>query len=151
MVKPQDFIHRLKSQTYILHKQHHVKVLLKRFHLNGHTIGFHPQTQKLEIHLTIIKQLRLKVLLSIYGSCASSLVKSWLTVIFPFPPFVDCHNNVCSEITACPVCQNGGSCQDVIDGYSCQCMPGFTGRHCQTNIDECQGVKCLVSHMFFSS
>ena len=113
-----------------------MKVLLRRFHLNGHTIGFHPQT-------------RLKVLLSISGSCASSLVKSWLTVIFPFPPFVDCHNNVCSEITACPVCQNGGSCQDVIDGYSCQCMPGFTGRHCQTNIDECQGVKCLVSHIFF--
>ena len=26
------------------------KVLPKRFHLNGHTIGFHPQTQKLELH-----------------------------------------------------------------------------------------------------
>ena len=26
------------------------KVLLKRFHLNGHTIGFRPQTQKLELH-----------------------------------------------------------------------------------------------------
>ena len=24
-----------------------MKVLLKRFHLNGHTIGFDPQTQKL--------------------------------------------------------------------------------------------------------
>ena len=28
-------------------KHHHVKELLKRFHLNGHTMGFHPQTQKL--------------------------------------------------------------------------------------------------------
>ena len=27
-----------------------MKVLLKRFHLNGHTTGFHPQTQKLEPH-----------------------------------------------------------------------------------------------------
>ena len=27
-----------------------MKVLLKRFHLNGHTIGFHPQTQKLQLH-----------------------------------------------------------------------------------------------------
>ena len=27
-----------------------VKVLLKRFHLNGHTMGFRPQTQKLELH-----------------------------------------------------------------------------------------------------
>ena len=26
-----------------------MKVLLKRFHLNGNTIGFHPQTQKLEL------------------------------------------------------------------------------------------------------
>ena len=27
-----------------------MKVLLKRFHLNGNTIGFHPQNQKLELH-----------------------------------------------------------------------------------------------------
>ena len=27
-----------------------MKELLKRFHLNGNTIGFHPQTQKLELH-----------------------------------------------------------------------------------------------------
>jgi len=29
-------------------KQHQRKVLLSSFHLNGHTSGFHPQTQKLE-------------------------------------------------------------------------------------------------------
>ena len=29
-------------------KQHHRKVLLNSFHLNAHTLGFHPQTQKLE-------------------------------------------------------------------------------------------------------
>ena len=27
-----------------------MKVLLKRIHLNGNTVGFHPQTQKLEGH-----------------------------------------------------------------------------------------------------
>ena len=27
----------------------HVKLLLKRFHLNGHTAGFRSQTQKLEL------------------------------------------------------------------------------------------------------
>ena len=27
-----------------------MKVLLRRFHLNGHTIGFHPQTQTLELN-----------------------------------------------------------------------------------------------------
>ena len=31
-------------------KKDYVKVLQKRFHLNGNTIGFHPQTQKLEKH-----------------------------------------------------------------------------------------------------
>ena len=30
------------------YKLYHVKVLMTRFHLNGHTIGFDPQTQKLE-------------------------------------------------------------------------------------------------------
>ena len=29
-------------------KQHHKNILLNRFHLNGHTLGFHPQKQKLE-------------------------------------------------------------------------------------------------------
>ena len=28
-----------------------MKVLLNSFHLNGHTLGFHPQTQKLQPHL----------------------------------------------------------------------------------------------------
>ena len=32
-----------------------MKVLLKRFHLNGNTIGFHPQTQMLELHNKLIQ------------------------------------------------------------------------------------------------
>ena len=38
----------------MLNTKHHVKVLLKRFHLNGNTIGFHPQTQKLDLHAKYI-------------------------------------------------------------------------------------------------
>ena len=34
-------------------KRCHRKVLLSSFHLNGHTLGFHPQTQKLEIPCTL--------------------------------------------------------------------------------------------------
>ena len=49
MVTQKNFIHRLKSY-YILNTWYHVKVLLKRFHLNGHTTEFHPQTQELELH-----------------------------------------------------------------------------------------------------
>ena len=36
-----------KFAAFILY---HVKVLLKRFHLHGHTMGFHPQTLKLGLH-----------------------------------------------------------------------------------------------------
>ena len=49
MVTLLDFIHRLKTENYLLNKKDPVKVLLKRFHLNGNTIAFHPQTQKLEV------------------------------------------------------------------------------------------------------
>ena len=37
------------SQSHFLNKQAHVKVQAESFHLNGHTIGFRPQTQKLEL------------------------------------------------------------------------------------------------------
>ena len=64
---------------------------------------------------------------------------------------LDCDSNgVCPDHNKCPVCQHGGSCQDVIDGYSCQCMLGYTGVHCETNIDECQGVDCKVSQVTFN-
>ena len=46
-----------------------MKVLLKRFHLNGYTIGFHPQTQKLEQHTKIIVQ---------YESTAEEVSFEWL-------------------------------------------------------------------------
>ena len=29
-------------------------------------------------------------------------------------------------------CQNGGSCTDLVDGYSCLCATGYTGTDCQT-------------------
>ena len=37
-----------RTTLYSIIKQHHKKVLLSSFHLNGHTLGFHPQTRKLE-------------------------------------------------------------------------------------------------------
>ena len=50
MVTLEDFIYRIKSYNYILNNYCHMKVLLKRFYLNGNIIGFYPQTQKLELH-----------------------------------------------------------------------------------------------------
>ena len=47
---PPNFILSCKIQT---NKLHHKKVLLSSFHLNGHTLGFHPQTQTLEPPCTV--------------------------------------------------------------------------------------------------
>ena len=35
----------------VKNKQYHMNVLLNGFHLNGHILGFHPQTQKVQPHL----------------------------------------------------------------------------------------------------
>ena len=29
-------------------------------------------------------------------------------------------------------CQNGGTCVDVVNAYTCNCAPGFTGDNCET-------------------
>jgi hypothetical protein len=35
-------------------------------------------------------------------------------------------------------CQNGAlACIDGLNGYSCQCAPGFSGLRCQTDVNEC--------------
>ncbi|KXJ04239.1 Fibropellin-1, partial [Exaiptasia diaphana] len=39
-------------------------------------------------------------------------------------------------------CQNNGVCTDLINDYSCACKPGWTGKQCDTDIDECQSNPC---------
>ena len=38
---------------------------------------------------------------------------------------------------------NTGNCVDQINGYKCQCQPGYTGRDCDVDIDECQSFPCI--------
>ena len=45
--------------TILKDKWFHVNELLKRFHLNGHTIGFHTQTQKLELQTKKVVHVKL--------------------------------------------------------------------------------------------
>ena len=38
---------------------------------------------------------------------------------------------------------NVGTCVDQINGYKCQCQPGYTGIDCDVDIDECQSYPCV--------
>ena len=55
--------------------------------------------------------------------------------------------NITVSLVVCP-CQNG-SCVPHPNKprgsgyYECDCVPGFTGDKCETNIDECQSYPCL--------
>lgn len=31
-------------------------------------------------------------------------------------------------------CQNDATCRDHLNGYSCSCRPGFTGRNCESGV-----------------
>lgn len=39
-------------------------------------------------------------------------------------------------------CLNGGSCSDLVNSFRCNCVPGFTGALCQTNVDDCLTKPC---------
>lgn len=38
-------------------------------------------------------------------------------------------------------CRNGATCQNTNGSYRCACRTGFTGRNCDTDIDDCKPSK----------
>ena len=44
---------------------------------------------------------------------------------FPFLDIDDCASNPC---------ENGGTCNDDVDSYTCECVPGFNGPNCENGI-----------------
>ncbi|XP_072017664.1 uncharacterized protein [Amphiura filiformis] len=39
-------------------------------------------------------------------------------------------------------CQNGGTCMDSVNEYSCSCLAGYVGVHCEIDINECSSDPC---------
>ena len=58
----------------------------------------------------------------------SSVNIDWFGIFFP------CFSIVCLlDIDECEsqMCLNGGTCTDLINGRTCACVPGFTGKSCE--------------------
>lgn len=49
---------------------------------------------------------------------------------------VNCEENL-DECLSNP-CQNGGVCNDRDNGYTCTCLPGFLGGHCEIDVAVCE-------------
>ncbi|XP_075041844.1 epidermal growth factor-like protein 7 [Mixophyes fleayi] len=45
------------------------------------------------------------------------------------------YTHSCHQVSCRLPCQNGGTCVSV---NKCDCPPGWTGQHCQTDVDECK-------------
>jgi Notch 1 len=63
------------------------------------------------------------------------LIKLRLFVLSPGFKGKNCEEN----IDDCPrnLCQNGATCVDDVNRYSCVCPPTFTGELCNRDVDEC--------------
>ncbi|CAG2208894.1 Fibropellin-1,Protein jagged-2 [Mytilus edulis] len=55
-----------------------------------------------------------------------------------------CINVIAWDIDECMSnpCMNGATCTDLVDGYTCSCIRGYNGTHCQLDIDECYNIPC---------
>ncbi|XP_047923092.2 protein crumbs homolog 1 isoform X1 [Anser cygnoides] len=51
----------------------------------------------------------------------------------------------CLQVDACSSdpCMHEGICEDFFTSYRCVCAQGWTGTHCETNIDECFSNPCV--------
>lgn len=61
--------------------------------------------------------------------------------------YCTCYNryrgDLCDKIDFCynQPCKNDAKCMSLQNGFRCNCLKGFTGRTCESDIDE-----CLVQH-----
>ena len=49
--------------------------------------------------------------------------------------------SVVDECMSSP-CENGGTCLDRVNKYTCSCAPSFTGTNCEEDENECMSNPC---------
>lgn len=47
-------------------------------------------------------------------------------------------------------CVNGGRCEDGVNQFICHCQPGYGGKRCEKEIDECDSSKTTQSFFLIS-
>ncbi|ESO98734.1 hypothetical protein LOTGIDRAFT_114238, partial [Lottia gigantea] len=56
------------------------------------------------------------------------------------------HDSLCTErvsnLCSLDLCQNNGSCTGNQTHFQCECRPGFSGSHCEVDINECESNPC---------
>lgn len=48
-----------------------------------------------------------------------------------------------NECLSSPCKANTSKCHDVLDGFHCECAPGWTGVHCDLEVNECDSSPCI--------
>ncbi|XP_066275645.1 fibropellin-3-like isoform X2 [Branchiostoma lanceolatum] len=51
---------------------------------------------------------------------------------------------LCADFDECgsAPCQNGATCQDGLNSFTCHCAPGYAGTLCEIDVDECISAPC---------
>jgi hypothetical protein len=57
------------------------------------------------------------------------------------PSLSVCYQPVADACASKP-CKNGGACGNTLQGFSCDCAPGYNGKRCEDPIDHCSDEPC---------
>lgn len=61
------------------------------------------------------------------------------------PGGTTCESGTCPPTNPCAAtpCQNSGTCAANGSDYTCACAPGFTGKNCEVDVDDCASSPCV--------